>query len=217
MFDYRRIPVYLYVLKTTNISGFFIKWASPRSLKLGFNMFQWSDLDENWGYLHDKTETAMSFSDTSEGVGQASVIHFVSVQRLHNNLKLKIKLTPRYANPRTENQEIHRPHRGITINNHPNLASSCLSLPKNSAKMWSHLNRCRRIEDNAFLMILRMTPATNAAETVQNGFKSNLKSSFFSMSVQGLWPMNIMLGNIVRNHLCVDFAICRNDEHNAYS
>ena len=26
-----------------------------------------------------------------------------------------------------------------------------------------------------------------------------------------------MLGNIVRNHLCVDFAICRNDEHNAYS
>jgi hypothetical protein len=55
---------------------------------MGFNMFQWSDLDENWGYPHDKTETAMaamSFSDTSS-VGQASVIHFVSVQRLHNNL-----------------------------------------------------------------------------------------------------------------------------------
>ena len=63
MFDYRRVPVYLYVLKTTHISGFH-KMGHPQAHFLGFNMFQWSDLDENWGYPHDKTIRAPCHSLT---------------------------------------------------------------------------------------------------------------------------------------------------------
>lgn len=174
MFDYRRVPVYLY-------------GASPRSpwVSTCFNGLTWMKTGATpWQNGNRMKPPCHSLTPPVLAKLLSSTLYlfsaFTTTSTVASSWRQDMPI------PGRKIRKKRPPNRGITIKNHPNMASSCLSLPKNSAKMWSHLNRCRRIEDNAFLMILRMTPATNAVETVQNGFKSNLKSSFFPMSIQGL-------------------------------